>query len=128
MAIGIGASTAVFSVLHTLLLQRLAVPHPKELVGLYPVPRGTHNYDSFSYLNYVDFRNRSRALRDVTAYGINPFNLSTGNGAERVWGDLATANYFSVLGVPALGPLSPVLVSMAGALALGVLAFLFLRD
>jgi predicted permease len=102
LAIGIGASTAVFSILHTLLLQQLAVPNSKELVGLYPVSRNTHNYDSFSYLNYVDFRNRSRSLGDVMAYGINPFNLSTGNGAERVWGDLATANYFSVLGVPAM--------------------------
>jgi hypothetical protein len=102
LAIGIGATTAVFSILHTILLQQLAVPNPKELVGLYPVSRGTHNYDSFSYLNYVDFRNRSRSFSDVMAYGINPFNLSAGNSAERVWGDLATANYFSVLGIRAM--------------------------
>ena len=102
LTVGIGASTAVFSILHTLLLQRLRVASPKELVGLYLVSRGTQTYSSFSYLNYLDLRNRSRSLRDVIAYGINPFNLSTGSGAERVWGDLATANYFSVLGVPAM--------------------------
>jgi macrolide transport system ATP-binding/permease protein len=99
LALGIGANTAIFSVVNTLLLKTLPVHEPRQLAGLYPVSRGSSSYSSFSYLNYRDFRDRSRTFSGLMAYGLNPLNLSTGGHAERIWGNLATANYFSVLGI-----------------------------
>jgi predicted permease len=59
---------------------------------------------SNSYPDLVDLRDRSRTLADLTCFALGPLSL-TGNGKpQQVWGTLATANYFDVLGVkPVLG-------------------------
>jgi hypothetical protein len=101
LALGIGANTVVFSVINALVLKPLPVRAPQELYFLQ-----SNNFPSISYPNYRDLRERNVTFRDLIAYRVAPMGLDTGAGAERVWGYLATGNYFDVLGVqPALGRL-----------------------
>ncbi len=102
LAFGIGANTAIFSLLDKVLIRELPVKQPHQLVAFVEdaaeVPR------VFSYPDYADLRNRNEALSGVVAYFQRPFSLSAGNQAERVIGQIVSGNYFAVLGVqPALG-------------------------
>lgn len=100
LALGIGANTAVFSVVNALVLRALPVERPSELVFL----ENAHYGPSQSFPNYRDLRDRNRAFAGLVGYRIAPMELETSAGAERIWGYLATGNYFDVLGIkPALG-------------------------
>jgi len=100
LALGIGANTAVFSALNALLWRPLPVINHNQLVSLYPNDQNGEFF-SLSYPNYIDIRNRNEVFSDVMAYQITPLALSKGDVRERVWGTIATGNYFSVLGVHA---------------------------
>jgi predicted permease len=100
LALGIGANTAVFSVVNALVLRPLPVERPNELAFLETV----HYGPSQSFPNYRDLRDRNHAFAGLLGYRIAPMELEVNSSAERVWGYLATGNYFDVLGVqPALG-------------------------
>ena len=100
LALGIGANTAVFSVVNALLLRPLPVEQPSELVFLENARYGP----SHSFPNYRDLRDRTQVFVGLVGYRMAPMELETDRGAERIWGYLATGNYFDVLGVkPALG-------------------------
>ena len=100
LALGIGANTAVFSVVNTLILRPLPVERPSELAFLQNARYGP----SQSFPNYKDLRDRNRTFAGLVGYRMAPMELETERGAERIWGYLATGNYFDVLGVkPALG-------------------------
>jgi macrolide transport system ATP-binding/permease protein len=105
LALGIGANTAIFSLVNTALLRPLPVEQPDQLVSLNSVfSNGTQTLPVVSYPNYRDFRDRNNLLNGMLAYRFVPVNLSRDSVNERVWGYLATGNYFEVLGVkPALG-------------------------
>src|SRR6267154_1517364 len=99
LALGIGANTVVFSVLNALLLRPLSVQQPNELAFL-----ENQNGPSHSFPNYKDLRDRNRTFVGLIGYRIAPMELETHERADRIWGYLATGNYFDVLGVqPALG-------------------------
>jgi predicted permease len=99
LALGIGANTVVFSVLNALVLRPLAVERPNELAFL-----ESQNGPSQSFPNYKDLRDRNRTFAGLIGYRIAPVELETHDRADRIWGYLATGNYFDVLGVrPALG-------------------------
>ncbi len=93
LALGIGANTAMFSVINTTLLRPLPVVEPERLVTL--------NGDGFSYPNYVDYRDRDEAFDGVIAYRYTPLNFGVSGENERIWGYLATGNYFDLLGIRA---------------------------
>ena len=111
LALGIGANTAIFSLTYQILLRRLPVPHPEELVVLRsPGPKeGSTNSDgdnaaSFSYPLYKDLRAQNNVLSGLLARFSVPLSVSAMGRAERADGELVTGNYFDVLGVtPALG-------------------------
>jgi macrolide transport system ATP-binding/permease protein len=105
LALGIGANTAIFSLVNTALLRPLPVEQPNQLVSINSVfSNGTQTLPVVSYPNYRDFRDRNNLLNGMLAYRFVPVNLSRDSVNERVWGYLATGNYFEVLGVkPALG-------------------------
>jgi predicted permease len=89
----------VFGVLNALLLKPLPVSSPGELFFLQ-----RNNRPNQSFPNYRDLRDRNSTFSGLIAYRMSPMGLETGDGARRVWGYLATGNYFDVLGVqPALG-------------------------
>ena len=100
LALGIGANAAVFSVVNALVLRPLPVERPSELVFLENARYGP----SQSFPNYRDLRDRNQTFAGLVGYRMAPMELETDHGAERIWGYLATGNYFDVLGVkPALG-------------------------
>jgi predicted permease len=104
LALGIGANTAIFSLVNAVLLRPLPVKEPSQLV----VVDGTlHNGTDFSiqsYLNYKDYRDRNDVFSGVIAYRFVVISLSHNGNNERAWGLLVSGNYFDVLGVkPILG-------------------------
>jgi predicted permease len=100
LALGIGANTTVFGVLNSLVLRPLPVERPGELVFLENGRFGPGH----SFPNYRDLRDRNHTFAGLVGYRIAPMEMETDTGAQRIWGYLATGNYFDVLGVrPALG-------------------------
>ena len=107
LALGIGANTAVFTLIDTLLLRTLPVANPRELVVVTAGP-GTRSIISFPM--YRDLRALQQVFTDIFASaGETPVRLTVLNGSEsaevdNVRTDFVTANYFAVLGVqPAAG-------------------------
>lgn len=100
LALGIGANTAVFSVVNAFILRPLPVERPSELVFL----ENAHYGPTQSFPNYKGLRDRNRTFAGLVGYRIAPMELETSAGAERIWGYVATGNYFDLLGVqPVLG-------------------------
>ena len=97
LALGIGANTLVFSVVSSLLMRPLPVERPDELFFLESERGPTHSFPL-----YRDLRDRAAAVASVGAYRISPMNLAGSERAVRVWGYLATGNYFDLLGVKPL--------------------------
>jgi predicted permease len=108
LAIGIGANTTVFTLGNALLLATpIGVANPNRLIDIGRDDRGSFN--NLSYPNYLDLRERARTLEGLYAYLPAGTPMSLGNSgiaAERIFGNLVTNNYFTVLGVrPAVGRL-----------------------
>jgi putative ABC transport system permease protein len=109
-ALGIGANTAVFSVLNAVLLRPLPFHEPQNLVALgeYDTREKTDpgtDINSISYLDYVDWRNRNEVFERVAVYTNQSVSTFTdGNQAIHVQGEAVSADLFPLLGVqPALG-------------------------
>src|SRR5207302_2536774 len=109
-ALGIGANTAVFSVLNAVLLRPLPFKEPQNLVALgefdmrEKADPGTE-IDSISYLDYVDLRDQSKVFEHVAVYtNQSVTTLTDGNQATHVQGESVSADLFPLLGVqPMLG-------------------------
>jgi predicted permease len=102
MALGIGANTAIFSLVDTVVFRPLPVRNASELQELYGTLHNGADYTLQSYLNYKDYRDRNQVFSGLIAYRIAVASLSHNGNNERVWGTMASANYFDVLGVPPL--------------------------
>src|SRR6266545_8339418 len=100
LALGIGANTAIFSLVNTVLLRPFPVVRPGELYTL-SLTGKNDSLLAFSYPDYIDFRDRNDALAGLYASRIAPMSLSRNGNNERVWGYLVSGNYFEVLGVNA---------------------------
>ena len=104
LALGIGANTAIFSVVNAVLLRPLPVEKPSELAGVYTADYSGTIFGTSSYLDYIDFRDRNQVFSGLAAYTQMPFSLGASGKNERVFGEMVTENYFRVLGVrPVLG-------------------------
>ena len=105
LALGIGANTAIFSLVNTVLLRPLPVDRPEQLISLNSASlTGENNIPTLSYPNYRDYRDRNDVLAGLLCYRFAPISLSNNGVNERMWSYLASGNYFDVLGVtPALG-------------------------
>ncbi len=101
LALGIGANTAIFSLINKILLRPLPAPEPERLVALNSATGKERSFPIFSYLNYQDLRDRNDVLTGLIAYTMAPASLSHNGINERVWGYLVSGNYFEVLGVQA---------------------------
>lgn len=102
LAVGIGANSTIFSVASAMLLRPMpGVSAPDRLIDI-GRSRRSDEFDTVSYPNYSDIRDRSTTIDGVYAYQIEPHPMSLGgNGdAERVYGAVVSANYFSTLGTP----------------------------
>jgi putative ABC transport system permease protein len=97
LALGIGASTAAFSVMYAVLLRSLPVQDPASLAVVSTRYAG-FKY-SMSYPAYTYLRDHSSSLDGLVAFRAQPLNVSAGGTTERVTGMLVSGNYFDVLGV-----------------------------
>jgi predicted permease len=99
LALGIGANTAIFSMMDTVLLQNLPIRSPNELVVISSLAPRTGESDSFSYPMYQDIRDKNDAFDGVIAVGGAQMNVSYAGESEHVRGRLVSGNYFTMLGV-----------------------------
>src|SRR6185369_7655999 len=101
LALGIGANTAIFSLVNTVLLRSLPVEHANQVVSV--ALRGKDDsMSAFSYPNYKDFRDHNDVLSGLLVYRFVPLSLSRGGNNERIWGYEVSGNYFDVLKVKAI--------------------------
>jgi hypothetical protein len=110
LALGIGASAAVFSTINELLLKNLPVVDPDRLVMLRADDTGGEwGYASFSYNLFRNFREQARGFSDIAAIGVlDRFNVSLGGPGggldpARTRVAIVSGNYFSLLGIGAAG-------------------------
>ena len=102
LALGIGASTAIFSVVHAVVLRPLDYPEPQQLVRITSELRGFGAFDTgVSAAELIDYQSRRDLFADVAGLLPVSANVTSGDTPERVEMLLVTWNYFSVLRVPA---------------------------
>ncbi|MGI9087006.1 MAG: ABC transporter permease [Chthoniobacterales bacterium] len=104
LALGIGANTAIFSVVNAVLLRPLPYPEPEQLVYLHEISGGAET--SIALPDYLDWRHDSRSFQQLAIARIESRNLSgiAGRAPERVSSAFVTANFFDVVGLsPEIG-------------------------
>jgi predicted permease len=98
LALGIGANTAIFSVVDAIVLKSLPVKHPEELYQLQPV--GSKGTGAFSYPGFEVVRRVNQVFSDTfTDNGRDEWNVIVGGHAELTSGSSVTGNYFTALGI-----------------------------
>ena len=103
LALGIGANTAIFSVVNAVLVSPLPFPAPDRLVMVYGLNEG-RDRQSLGPADYLDLRSQSRSFERLAAAREGSFNLAGRERPEIVRGAVVTPDFFSMLGtVPALG-------------------------
>jgi predicted permease len=100
LGLGIGANTAIFSVVNAVVLQPLPYPSPDRLVRIYERSIQLDALSSVSYLNLVDWQQANQSFEGQATYRGESFNFSGAGQPEQIAGAIATGNLFSVLGVP----------------------------
>jgi predicted permease len=103
LALGIGANTAIFTLIDQILLRKLPVKDPHELVMLYQ--QGPHSGSNMgqrmhSYPMYQEFQKRAEPFSEIMARRLVATSVSVDNQAERLEAEMVSGNYFTMLGVP----------------------------
>ena len=103
LSLGIGANTAIFSVMYKVMLRRLPVEHPEQLVELlHRLPREGHRGNSFSRQAYQDLRGHNHTLSALIAASASSIDVrGAGLELEKVDGAYVDGRYFPVLGMQA---------------------------
>jgi putative ABC transport system permease protein len=99
LSLGIGANTAIFSVVNGVLLNALPYPQPEQLTMVWPDTEG-----SASYPNFVEWRDRNHTFEGMAGMATRGFNLTDGGEPEEIRATRVSANFFQLMGVnPARG-------------------------
>jgi putative ABC transport system permease protein len=101
LGLGIGANTAIFSLINSVLLKPLPYPHPERLVALFEA-FGDFNRSNFNYLDYVDYDANQHSFEALTIFRDEDFNLSRRGEPVRISGLYVSGSFFHVLGRPFL--------------------------
>jgi predicted permease len=104
LALGIGANTAMFTLIDQILLRQLPVKAPDELVMLYQ--QGANNGSNMgsrmhSYPIYQEYQKRAEPLAEVICRRLTEASVSIDNQTERLEAEMVSGNFFTMLGVPA---------------------------
>jgi len=107
LALGIGANTAIFSVVNAVLLKPLPFPEPNQLVAFGSSDARSKNarqLNSLSFPDFFDFRGQNHTLSNVAVYRDRSFALADEQEAKSIRGQMVSAEFFDVLGsTPVLG-------------------------
>jgi predicted permease len=101
LGLAIGANTAIFSLFNGVIWRPLPVKDPQQLVVVATQQRGLDFPIPLSYPDFQDYRRLKAVFSDMCGYVPNPVNLQAEGRPTRVWVELVTGNYFSVLGLEA---------------------------
>ncbi len=96
LALGIGFSTVVFSLVNFLLLRPLPISDPESVVSFH-----SGQTPAFSFPNYLDSREANDVFTDLAALRVMPVHVNRGGEKARLWGYLVTGGYFDLLGIQA---------------------------
>ncbi len=100
LALGVGASTALFSVVNAVLLSPLPYPQPDQLVTIYAhSSETTQGY--VTYLNFLDWQRQSQTFASMAMYRGQDYNFTGAGSSERLSGSMISADFFRTLGVQA---------------------------
>lgn len=103
LALGIGANTAVLSLINALLIRPLPYREPQQLALMLQHFRSQHlDAIPMSAPEFVEYQSQTRSFDKMAAFQYNTFNISGGEMPERIFGAVGTADLFAVLGVPPL--------------------------
>jgi putative ABC transport system permease protein len=107
LALGIGANTAIFSVVNAVLLQPLPYAQPDRLYSIWTVPSGSPNdRNPVSFPILADWRQQNSVFEDIGGYAFNRYELAGSNGADMVRAIISTPSVYHVLGAnPMIGRL-----------------------
>jgi predicted permease len=100
LALGIGANTAIFSVVYATLLAPMPYPHQEQLMMLWSTIQGNKN--GVSAGDYLDWKHENTVFQDVNAWHDSSVNLSTSGRPERVASQMDTPGFISMMGRPML--------------------------
>ena len=99
LALGIGANSAIFSVINGLILNSPMITDPDRVVAVWKTPTGKRLEGYVSYLDLQDWRKRNQTFEDIAGYKSQSFNLVDRGEGERIQGMRVTANFFALLKV-----------------------------
>src|SRR3954465_8709559 len=100
LALGIGANTAVFSLVHTMFFAPPPYAKPQEVVQVFSQDKkNPKTYRGFSYPTYTDIRAQNTVFADAMAYNLAMIGLGQKGDTRRTFGGIVSSNYFSVLGI-----------------------------
>src|SRR3954469_3977664 len=107
LALGIGANTAIFSVVNAVLLKPLPFPGPDQLIAVGMTDtrqKDQASLGSLSYPDFFDFRDQNRTLASIAVYRDQSFALTSDEGATSLHGVKGSAEFFDVMGIkPKMG-------------------------
>jgi macrolide transport system ATP-binding/permease protein len=101
LGLGIGANTAIFSLIDAALFRPLPVDAPDRLVSIFTTDKKNPGNLPMSHLNYLDYRDNNQVFSGVAAFTFGQMNLTTGSETEQAVVQVVSGNYFSVLGLRA---------------------------
>ncbi len=130
LALGIGASSAVFSLFNGVLLRDLPFPQPQELVRLWEAPtKGSSPYKTLSLPNFEDWRSSAGSFQSMAVIDLRPYTTRMDGRPEQIWAARVSDNFFDVLGVqPHQGRLFRAGEDDLGADSVAVVSFDFWRS
>jgi len=99
LALGIGANTAIFSIVNAVLLRELPVSEPDRLVEIYTSDQDGLKYATTSYPDFDDLRAASNVFADVASYELFIAQAEIDGGNQLVMGEIVSGNYFDMLGL-----------------------------
>jgi predicted permease len=99
LALGIGANTAIFSIINEVLIRELPLREPGDLVEIYTTEEGGE-YSTSSWADYPDVSALTEVFEGVTGYELTFASVDTDEGSQSRMAELVSGNFFSELGVP----------------------------
>lgn len=105
LALGIGANTAIFSVVNGVLLRPLPYPDPDRLVMVHGISlQASQDQTPLCEADFLEWRSQNQVFESLAAFSSNRFNYTGGESPEQIEGAWVTADFFSTIGIqPALG-------------------------